>query len=74
MIEILIMVLNLLSVDVPETGSIAVPRYNVVYEAEFTEEWQQAYYEVLKEVRLENENYEGNEEYSDWDVLVREYV
>lgn len=66
MIEILIMVLNLLSVDVPETGSIAVPLYNVVYEAEFTEEWQQAYYEVLKEVRLENENYEGNEEYSDF--------
>lgn len=68
MIEIIIMILNLLSVEgtVPEAGSVAVPLHNVVYEAEFTEEWQQAYYEVLKEVRLENENYEGNEEYSDF--------
>ena len=68
MIEILIMILNLLSVDVsvPDAGSIAVPMHDVVYEAEFTEEWQQAYYEVLTEVRLENENYEGNEEYTDF--------
>ncbi len=68
MIEILIMILNLLSVDanVPEAGSVSVPMYDVTYEADFTEEWQQAYYEVLTEVRLENENYEGNEEYTDF--------
>lgn len=66
MIEILIVILNLLSVDMPEAVSIAVPMHDVVYEAEFTEEWQQAYYEVLTEVRLENENYEGNEEYNNF--------
>ncbi|MGN0431327.1 MAG: hypothetical protein ACI4EQ_03125 [Lachnospiraceae bacterium] len=68
MIEIIIMILNLLAVEgtVPETGGIAVPMHNVVYVAEFTEEWQQAYYEVLTEVRLDNENYEGNEEYTDF--------
>lgn len=68
MIEILIVILNLLSVDMPEVVSIAVPMQDVTYEAEFTEEWQQAYYEVLAEVRPDNENTYFSESYYLYDI------
>ena len=68
MIEILILIMNLLvtEVDMSQLGNITVPMHDVTYEAEFAEEWQEAYYEVLTEVRLGNDNYEGNEEYNNF--------
>ena len=68
MIEILILLMNLLvtETDMSSLGNIAVPVQDVTYEAEFTKEWQEAYYEVLREVRLGNDDYEGNEEYNNF--------